>query len=192
MESINLIYEHDIELVREYCESGSNLAANTLIRKYQSFVYSVSFRYVNNSFDAQDLSQEVFIKVLKNLDKFQGNSTLKTWIYRITVNHCKDYLRKQKFKNFFFNRNNENRQKDKVNELSYEILNQIELNDFNFHLIKFINSLPARQKEVFSLRYFDDLQYEEISQMLNLSIGSLKATYHIAVKKISEEFKNDK
>lgn len=183
MEYYSLLYETDQEIINEYCVSKSNRAANALIRKYSSFVFFTALRYVQNEQDAQDISQDVFIKVLSKLHTFKNESSLKTWIYSITANQSKNSLRKKKIMSFL--------RIDK--EVSFDIedkyqsnpLHKLENDEHNEILIKELSQLPEKQREVFSLRYFEDLSYLEISKLLGTSVGGLKANYFHAIKKLS-------
>lgn len=181
----SLLYDTDQEIINEYCESKSERAANTLIRKYSSFVYFTAYRFLQNEEDAQDISQDVFIKVLSKLRSFNSESNLKTWLYAITANHCKNHLRKRKLRSFL-----------RIgNELSFDIEDKyqvtpsikLEQEERNTILMKEIALLPEKQREVFSLRYFEDLSYKEISEILKTSVGGLKANYFHAVKKLSSK-----
>lgn len=179
----SLLYDTDQEIINEYRESKSERAANALMRKYGSFVYFTAYRFVQNEQDAQDISQDVFIKVLSKLGTFKGESNLKTWLYSITANHCKNALRKKKLMTFL----------RISNELSFDIEDKhqtnpaikLEQKEHNELLLQELALLPEKQREVFSLRYFDDLPYQEISNMLKTSVGGLKANYFHAVKKLS-------
>jgi RNA polymerase sigma-70 factor (ECF subfamily) len=175
----------DKEILKQFSDGNRELAATGFVRKYQSFVFSIALRYVQNYDDADDIAQDVFIKVIQSIDTYRGDSSLKTWLYRITVNHSISYIRKQKIKGFFGLKS-----KDTIDELELidrqphpdKLLEHKELNE------KFINSLaklPEKQRETFALRYFDDLTYEQISQMLNVSVGGLKANYFHAVQKLA-------
>jgi RNA polymerase sigma-70 factor (ECF subfamily) len=175
----------DKEILKQFSDGNRELAATGFVRKYQSFVFSIALRYVQNYDDADDIAQEVFIKVIQSIDTYRGDSSLKTWLYRITVNHSISYIRKQKIKGFFGLKS-----KDTIDELELidrqphpdKLLEHKELNE------KFINSLaklPEKQRETFALRYFDDLTYEQISNMLNVSVGGLKANYFHAVQKLA-------
>jgi len=96
-----LIDGEDKNIIEEYITNGSNNAATRLIRKYEKFVFAIALRYVASYDDAEDLTQEVFIKALNNLKKFKQDSSLKTWLYRITVNACITFVRKKKITSFF-------------------------------------------------------------------------------------------
>lgn len=181
---ISLLYDTDQEIISEYCRSRSDRAANALVRKYSSLVYFTAYRYVKNEQDAQDISQDVFLKVLAKLHSFKNQSSLQTWIYSITANHCKNFLRKKSIRKFL--------RIDK--DLSFDIedfsqstpLNILEKSESIQTLLNEISKLPEKQREVFSLRYFNDMNYSEISELLGTSIGGLKANYFHAVKKLTK------
>lgn len=187
---ISLLYDTDQEIVNEYCKSKSDRAANALIRKYSSLVYFTAYRYVKNEFDAQDISQDVFVKVLSKLHTFKNHSSLQTWIYSITANQSKNFLRKKSLRKFL--------RIDK--EIAFEIEDKYQLNaqdhleskESNKLLLQELAKLPEKQKEVFSLRYFEDLSYAEISNLLGTSVGGLKANYFHAVKKLSSKLGDTK
>ena len=183
-----MIDSEDKNIIEEYITNGSNNAATRLIRKYEKFVFAIALRYVASYDDAEDLTQEVFIKALNNLKKFKQDSSLKTWLYRITVNACITFVRKKKITSFFRLDDNSDvikKQKEFSPEQCY-IADELER--------KFLNELtklPEKQRETFALRYFDNLSYEEISQLLGTSVGGLKANYFQAIKKLSEKLESE-
>ncbi len=185
MSTATLLYESDKELIRDYIEKNSEKAANDFVRKYQKFVYSTALRYLKNHFDAEDISQEVFIKALKSLNKFRGDSSLKSWLYRITVNLCINATRKKNFLNFFSETEYDEGMIDKLNKTEVTPERMLEDKEFEERFEKILLNLPEKQRETFALRYFDELSYEEISKMLGTSVGGLKANYFQAVKKIA-------
>lgn len=134
--------------------------------------------------DANDLTQEVFVKIWKNLEKFQGNSQLYTWMYRIATNECLSFLKKKRNKYFI-----------PIVDVNKELSNKLENGPYvsgdevQLKLQKAILKLPDKQRLVFNMKYFDELKYEEMSQVLGTSVGALKASYHLAVKKIEQELK---
>jgi len=183
-----LLDQEEKHIIQEYIANKSNKAATQLIRKYQKFVFAVALRYVGSYDDAEDLTQEVFIKALYNLHKFNQNSSLKTWLYRITVNTCLSFIRKKKLMSFLrIDDNNDviKKQKDFSPE-QYYLGNELERR-FLLELTK----LPEKQRETFALRYFDNLSYEEISKLLGTSVGGLKANYFQAIKKLSEKLRSE-
>ncbi len=189
MRNIELTYSEDFEIIDDYCTTGNPRAATAFVRKYQSFVYSVAYRYLQIHEDSQDASQEVFIKALKNLYRFRRESSLKTWLYRITVNVCSNMLRKRSLLSFF----GKNSSSDELDIIDYSTMpdEYLENREFQNKFLKMLNQLPPKQRETFALRYFDELSYEEISEILGTSVGGLKANYFQAVQKLSKMLKNE-
>jgi len=184
-----LIDKDDKNIIDDYLSNGSNNAATRLIRKYEKFVFAIALRYTGSYDDAEDLTQEVFIKALNNLKKFKQDSSLKTWLYRITVNTCITFMRKKKITFFFRLDDNSDaikKQKDFSPE-QYYIADELERK-----FLDELSKLPEKQRETFALRYFDNLSYEEISKLLGTSVGGLKANYFQAIKKLSEKLKSEK
>lgn len=190
MELTKLLYDTDAEIIEEYCNSMSNRAANAFVRKYSSFVYYTAFRYLKNDEDTEDITQEVFIKALSKLHTFNRKSNIKTWLYSITVNHCKNFLRKKKVKKFLRLDSDENYYEfeDKFTSNPYELLVEDEESKL---FMKHIGKLPEKQREVFVLRHFEELPYKEISKITGKSEGGLKSNYYHAVRKISDSIKNE-
>ena len=136
--------------------------------------------------DADDLTQEIFVKVWKNLDKFREDSKLYTWIYRIATNECLNFLNKKK-KRFFLPIN------DVGKELSSKLDHGVLLDGeaIEMKLQKALLKLPDKQRLVFNMKYFEDMKFDEISEITETSVGALKASYHHAVKKIEEFLQTD-
>ncbi len=178
-----LSLEIDSALVKEYIETGSHRAANEIIRTYRKFVFATALRYVEDYDDADDVAQDVFIRAFDSLAKFEGKSSMKTWLYKITVNISLNYIRKRKILSIFSFGSNEN----ESGYASDTVLpdQSLENSEFERDFLKILSELPEKQRETFALRYFDELSYEEISKLLGTSIGGLKANYHQAVKKIT-------
>lgn len=187
MNGIALVYESEQDIIRDYCETGSQRSATAFVRKHQKFVYATALRYLQNHEDADDAAQETFIKALKSLNKFKGNSSVKTWLYRITTNVCINTIRKKKLLSIF-SRKSENEYVDLLkDELTPE--QAFQNKEFEENFVKLLGKLPEKQRETFALRYFENLQYEQISQMLGTTVGGLKANYYQAVKKLSTMMK---
>jgi RNA polymerase sigma-70 factor (ECF subfamily) len=171
----------DLELV-ELFQQGNEAAFNELVRRYQEKVYWIARRFVNDHDQADDVVQEVFVKVYSALKQFRGESSVYTWLYRITVNVALNALRKQRIKNFiridefFETAEDESEQPDAI----------VERDEQQALIEEAIARLPEKQKAVFILRYHEELPYEEISHILNTSVGGLKANYFHAAKKIGE------
>ncbi len=155
------------------------------MRAYQQRVYWHVRKMVIDHDDADDLTQEVFIKVNQAIDRFREDSQLFTWIYRIATNECLNFLNKKR-RRFFL----------PVEDISHELEAKIDSSpdidgdEIQRKLQKALLKLPDKQRLVFNMKYFDDLPYEQISEITNTSVGALKASYHHAVKKI-EDFIND-
>ncbi len=161
--------------------SSKNDAFNQLVTKYQEKVYWVVRKMVIDHDDSHDLVQEVFIKVWKNLHKFNETSQLYTWIYRIATNECLTFLNKKR-KRFFIGLT------DIEQELASKIdsSSMIDGDEIQLKLQKALLKLPDKQRIVFNMKYYEDLKYEDISEITGTSVGALKASYHHAVKKIEE------
>ncbi|PRY08913.1 RNA polymerase sigma-70 factor (ECF subfamily) [Pontibacter ummariensis] len=177
----------DKELLEKFAHPESrNLAYNQLVRKYQQKVYWHIRKMVIDHDDADDLTQEVFIKIWKNLENFRQDSQLYTWIYRIATNECLSFLSSKKRKFFL-----------PINDITAELMEKVEASpdiagdEVQLKLQKAILRLPDKQRLVFNMKYFDEMKYEEMSAILGTSVGALKASYHLAVKKIEEFLKQD-
>lgn len=155
-----------------------------LVEMYQKRVYGVIRKMVIIHEDADDLTQMTFIKAFKNIQNFQGNSSIFTWLYRIATNESLNFLEKKK-KRFFFNI--EDHQELMKNYIESSPLIDGEV--IEKKLQKALLNLPEKQRLVFNLKYYDDLSYDDISKITDTSVGALKASYHHAVKKIEHELK---
>ncbi len=169
-------------------------AITAFIREHQRFVFNIAFRYLNSFEDAQDASQDAFIKAINGMSKFRGDSSVKTWLYNITKNTCLTYIKKKKIKKAlsFYNSNENKEYEMEVIDNSYRPDNKFENKELEAKFLKAINDLPEKQRETFALRYYEDMPYNEISKLLGTSVGGLKANYFQAIKKISEELKEYK
>lgn len=176
----------DTQLLANFSRAESREKAFAqLIGKYQQRVYLLVRKMVIDHDDADDVVQEVFIKVWKNLDRFEGGSQLFTWIYRIATNECLRFLERKKKKRFWISIN------DASTELASKIDNapNISGDEVQKKLQKALLRLPDKQRLVFNLKYFEELRYDEIAEITGTSVGGLKASYHHAVKKIEEDLK---
>ncbi|QEC51016.1 RNA polymerase sigma-70 factor (ECF subfamily) [Anseongella ginsenosidimutans] len=158
-------------------------AFNELVLAYQQRIYWHVRRMVISHDDADDLVQEIFIRIWKNLETFRGGSKLFTWIYRIATNECISFLKRKKMRNTVSIDDEENLLLEKLREDPY-----INGNDLQIKLQEAILRLPEKQRIVFNMRYFGELPYEELSEILGTSVGALKASYHHAVKKLEQYF----
>ncbi len=173
----------DIEILKLFQTEGQKERAFLLlVEKYQKRLYWHVRKIVIIHEDADDVIQNVFIKVWKNLEGFKSNAQLYTWLYKIATNEALSLLKTKK-KNSIVHY-----EEFLGNSLSGdEYFNGDEI---EIRLQKAILSLPERQRLVFNMRYFEELKYEEIAEILDLSVGALKASYYHARKKIEEFFKD--
>ncbi|WP_194973137.1 RNA polymerase sigma factor [Aquiflexum lacus] len=157
-----------------------------LVEIYQRRIYGVIRKMVLIHEDADDITQNTFVKAFKNINNFRGNSSLFTWLYRIATNESLNFLQKKK-KRFFFSFDDHEAAME--NYLDHSGL--ITGDEIEKKLQKALLKLPDKQRLVFNLRYFEDLGYEEISQITGTSVGALKASYHHAAKKIENELQTE-
>ncbi|NOT76476.1 MAG: sigma-70 family RNA polymerase sigma factor [Cyclobacteriaceae bacterium] len=163
-----------------------NYGFNMLVRSYQQKVYGLVRKMVIDHDDADDITQEVFIKVHKSIDGFREDSQLYTWIFRIATNESLTFLNKKR-RRFFLPI------EDIGKELSAKIDTSPDIggDEIQKKLQKALLTLPDKQRLVFNLKYYEEMSYEEMSSVTGTSEGALKASYHHAVKKIEEFLKND-
>ena len=162
-----------------------NYGFNMLVRTYQQRVYWHVRKMVIDHDDADDLTQEVFIKIHKHIDGFREDSQLYTWIYRIATNESLTFLEQQKKKSAVSLSEVESGLENKIKADKHFDANKLE-----WKLQVAIQQLPEKQRVVFSLRYYDEMPYEEMSRVLETSEGALEASYHHAVKKIEDYILN--
>ncbi|MGN6417144.1 MAG: RNA polymerase sigma factor [Pseudobacter sp.] len=173
---------HDSELLALFRNQSTKESAFTaIIKKYQERLYWHVRRMVIEHEDANDVLQNVFIKVWNGLENFREDAQLYTWLYRIATNECLTWMEQQK-----------KRTSVSFEEESANLENKIradkhfDANKLEWKLQLAIQQLPEKQRIVFSLRYYDEMPYEEMSRVLETSEGALKASYHHAVKKVED------
>jgi len=177
----------DSEILQKFgVEKTRNEAFNLLLQKYQQKIYWHIRRLVIDHDDADDLVQESFVKVWKNLGNFRSDSQLYTWIYRIATNECITFLNKKKLKNNVSLDDVDNELAESLASSSYFDGDKIQRK-----LQEAVLRLPEKQRIIFNMKYFDDMKYDEISEVLGTSVGALKASFHIAVKKIESILLNE-
>ncbi len=176
----------DSELLVQFRDPATRERAYTsIIRKYQEKLYWHIRRMVVEHEDANDVLQNVLIRVWNGLENFREDSQLYTWLYRVATNECLSYLEQQK-----------KRSAVSLSEVESGLSNKIKADrDFDPNKLEWklqlaIQQLPEKQKLVFNLRYYDEMPYEEMSRVLETSEGALKASYHHAVKKIEDYIRN--
>jgi len=143
-------------------------------------------RMVTDHDEAQDVLQDSFVKVWHNLDQFRGGSALFSWLYRITHNQCLDHLRRRKRNVFVSNESVMNSLTSNMDATEHFNGDHIQR-----QLQRALMTLPDKQRAVFTMKYFEELKYEEISTITGTSVGALKSSYHIAVKKIEAWLQRD-
>jgi RNA polymerase sigma-70 factor (ECF subfamily) len=156
-----------------------NEAFQRLLLTYQKPLYNHIRNIILNHDDTNDVLQNTFIKVFQNLKKFKGESKLFSWMYRIATNEALNFLNKKAKKAEVSSETLQNKAIDNLKSDSYFDGNEIQIK-----LHKAIATLPEKQQLVFQMKYFEELKYEQISEILGTSVGALKASYHHAVKKI--------
>tara|TARA_Y100001933_G_scaffold265154_1_gene336017 strand:- start:29536 stop:30078 length:543 start_codon:yes stop_codon:yes gene_type:complete len=174
-------------LVQELKQEESRAKAfEVLVNTYKERLYWHIRRIVLNHDDTDDVLQNTFIKIYKNIDNFKGESKLYSWMYRIATNESLTFL-KQKSKKMGIS---DQELKDRLVE-NLEADVYFEGDEIQLKLQKALASLPDKQKLVFTMKYFQEMKYEDISEALGTSVGGLKASYHLAVKKIETYLKEN-
>lgn len=170
----------DYELIKDFL-SGDEKAFNVLVSRYQSRIYWHARRMVGNHLDADEIVQEVLLVIYNKLGTFNFQSSLFTWIYRITSTRSLNLIKKNKFKKLLFV------DKDSAEKTSGEdIFVDYEQKEKFREIENYLQQLPEKQREVFILRNFENLSYEEISKITGKSVGALKANYFHAFNKMKE------
>ena len=175
----------------EALRQGSNEAFGQLLDDYQQKVFNTCISFVPNTQDAEDVSQEVFVQIFNSIHKFNGNSKLSTWIYRITTNKCLEFIRKQKtqkrynFLQFIMGNDIPLDKTSYFTELNHPgiILENKEKSETLFYAI---NQLPKAQKIVFTLHKIDDKSYQEISDIIQKSVSSVESLMFRAKKNLQK------
>lgn len=171
------------ELIKRLQSSKEKDASfKELLKLYKERLYWHIRKIVLNHDDADDVLQNTFIKVYKNISGFKGESKLFSWMYRIATNEAITFLNAKAKRNTSTLEEEKNLALNKLETDVYFEGDQIQLK-----LQKAIASLPQKQQLVFNMKYFDDITYEELSEILDTSVGALKSSYHIAVKKITTQ-----
>jgi RNA polymerase sigma-70 factor (ECF subfamily) len=183
---MSLTATSDTELLVQFRNPITKEKAFTaIIKKYQEKLYWHVRRMVVEHEDANDVLQNVFVRVWNGLENFREDSQLYTWLYRIATNECLTYIEQQKKRSSVALDEVESGLSNKIKADSHFDANRLE-----WKLQLAIQQLPEKQRVVFNLRYYDEMPYEQMSKVLETSEGALKASYHHAVKKIEDYIKN--
>nr|WP_136481886.1 RNA polymerase sigma factor [Algibacter onchidii] len=161
-------------------------AFKTLLKLYKERLYWHIRHIVKTHADADDVLQNTFIKVYKGIDNFKGESKLFSWMYRIATNEAITFINKKARR---LNVSNEEIQSHAIRNLESDVY--FEGDDIQLKLQRAIATLPEKQQLVFNMKYFEDIKYKDMSEILDTSEGALKASYHIAVKKIESYLINN-
>ena len=176
----------DLELVEEV-RNGRREAYTELMRRHQERVYWFVRKIVGTHEDADDVTQETFVKAYLNLGDFRGDSSFFTWIYRIALNGALNAVRKRQVVTYV-------RENDLISRLfpsGDDPHRELERKETETHLQQAVAGLPEKQRAVFVLRYYEELSYEEISAILKTSVGGLKANYFHALRKVREALRHE-
>lgn len=161
-------------------------AFRELLQLYQKPLYNHIRNIVLNHDDTDDVLQNTFLKIFQNISKFKGESKLFSWIYRVATNEALTFLQQKAKKSGI---SNVEVQQKELNKLESDVF--FDGDEIQLKLQKAIAILPIKQQLVFKMKYFQELKYEEISAIVDTSVGALKASYHLAVKKIEEYLKTN-
>lgn len=166
-------------------DASKSRAFEEIVRTFSEQLYWQIRHMVYSHDDANDLLQNTFIKAWQNIDSFQGYSKISTWLYRIAINETLTFINRQKVM-----------QTVAIDDPDVNLDERLEGdpyfdgNETEEQLQQAIATLPEKQRMVFNMKYFDEMKYEDMSEILGTSVGALKASYHIAVKKIEDYFNN--
>lgn len=174
----------DFELIKKFLD-GDESAFNRLVLKYQEKIYLLARRMTGNHLDADEVVQEVLMVLYKKLNTFEFKSSFYTWLYRITMTRSLNFIKRRNLKEFL----PLSGLKNKTNYDNDPLL-EVENKEKVIQLEKILQKIPVKQREVFVLRNFEQLDYEEISNITKTSVGALKANYFHALNKVKELMKD--
>lgn len=174
----------DKEILDLYTSGKRERAFREIVESYSERLYWHVRRFLCSHEDTDDLLQEIFLKIWTALPSFRAESQLYTWIYRIATNETLNFLNKQKVRAALRFESLSDKLVDRIDEDPWFNGDQLQRN-----LMKAVQKLPEKQRLVFTMRWFEDLSYEDISEILGTSVGALKASYHFAAEKIKAELK---
>ena len=186
IKSVVILQEEKLFIETLINPKTQNVAFKQLVQQYQKPLYFHIRNIVLNHDDTDDVLQNTFIKVFSNLKNFKGESKLYSWIYRIATNESLTFIEQRAKKQGI---SNEEVQQKAIMNLESDVY--FEGNEIQLKLQKAIATLPEKQQLVFKMKYFEEMKYENMSEILDTSVGGLKANYHHAVKKIEEYLKTN-
>jgi len=182
--SLPMVFENqdqDVSLVERY-QAGDVTAFDEIMIRYERQIYRVCYRFVENREDAMDLAQEVFIKAFEHLGSFRRESSLKTWLYRVAMNHCINHVKKhtQEFVEVT----------EYTGSIGASVQSQLEDREQREHLRRLVKQLPPKQKAILEMRIHEQLSYEEIAKISGRSVSTIKASVFFALEKIRKLVKD--
>ena len=171
----------DADLVERYL-AGDTAAFDELMIRYERQIYRICYRFVENRDDAMDLAQEVFIKAFEHLGTFRRESSVKTWLYRIAVNHCINHVKKhsQEFVEVT----------ETTGSVGASVHSQLEEREQRDHFRRLVKQLPPKQKAILELRIHEQLSYDEIARISGRSVSTIKASVFFALEKLRKLVKD--
>jgi RNA polymerase sigma-70 factor (ECF subfamily) len=175
--------DQDAGLVDRYL-TGDTTAFDEIMIRYERQIYRICYRFVENREDAMDLAQEVFIKAFEHLTTFRGESSLKTWLYRIAMNHCINHVKKhtQEFVEVT----------EYTGRVNSSVQAQLEDREQREHFRRMVKLLPPKQKAILEMRINEQLSYEEIAKISGRSVSTIKASVFFALEKLRKLVKDPK
>jgi RNA polymerase sigma-70 factor (ECF subfamily) len=184
------------EVLIKRIKEGNSDAFDTIIRRYMKKAYSIAYDLIGNHQEAEDISQEAFIKVYTNINKFEQKSSFSTWLYRIIVNLCHDYRRRNLIlsKLIIFPKkiDSEEQVELKDTRLKSDIVEQVINKELNEAIKKAVDNLPKMQKTVFVLKNFHHLKIYEIAKILNCKEGTVKCHLFRAIQNLKKKLEGYK
>lgn len=176
----------DKEILDLYKSGRHEAAFKEIVESYSERLYWHVRRFLCSHEDTDDLLQEIFVKVWNSLPNFRGESQLYTWLYRVATNESLNFLQKMKIRSALQLESISSRMEDRIDEDAH-----LDGDRLQRDLMKAVQRLPAKQRTVFIMRWFDEMSYEDISEILGTSVGALKASYHFASEKIRAELEKN-
>ncbi|MHC1737291.1 MAG: RNA polymerase sigma factor [Ignavibacteriaceae bacterium] len=180
--------ENDFSLIRRFSE-GDEVAFNLLLRRYQQKIYWHARKMTGNHMDADEIVQEVMLVLYKSLKDFKYQSAFSTWLFRIITTRTLNFLKRRRLKEIFSIHSSDENDTSGIENIAGErtnIADDLENRERLMILDRVLKGLPAKQREIFVMRHFDEMSYEEISEITGKSVGGLKANYHHAFAKVNE------
>src|SRR5262245_48706875 len=171
----------DSDLVERYL-GGDMTAFDELMIRYERQIYRVCYRFTENRDDAMDLAQEVFIKAFEHLPSFRRESSLKTWLYRIAMNHCINHVKKHSYEFVEVT--------EFTASVSPAIQSHLEDQEQRDHFMRLVKRLPPKQKAILEMRIHEQLSYDEIAKMSGRSVSTIKASVFFALEKLRKLVKD--